>query len=81
MRLDFSHVECLSADTQKKAQALSTAASALSSMMSSGLIDLPEARAYLAGLMDIDPDRVPDIRDDADENDKDNDDGNEEEQV
>ena len=81
VRLDFSHVECLSADTQKKAQALSTAASALSSMMSSGLIDLPEARAYLAGLMDIDPDRVPDIRDDADENDKDNDDGNEEEQV
>lgn len=59
VRLDFSHVECLSPDVQKKAQAVSTAASAMSSLMSAGLIDVMEARMYLSGLMEIDPGKAP----------------------
>lgn len=59
IRLDFSHVECLSADIQKKAQSISTTASALSSLLSAGMISVVEARTYLAGLMDIDPNDIP----------------------
>lgn len=56
IQIDFSHVACLQQDMSKKASALSSASSAVSSLYDSGLITLDEARMELANFTDIDPD-------------------------
>ena len=66
IRFDFSHVECLQADRNRTAQALGQTADALGSLTENGLIDVSEARVYLASLMDIDPGKIPERRTRAD---------------
>lgn len=53
--LDFSDVECLQKSKSEQAQTLSTVGSALTGMVSGGLITQEEARIELMKYIDIDP--------------------------
>jgi hypothetical protein len=57
IKIDFSHVSCLQEDKAKNAQSLSSAATAINSLVLNGLITPDEARFELANYLDIDPEK------------------------
>lgn len=57
IQIDFTHVSCLQEDKSKNAQSLSSAAAAISNLVSGGLITIDEARMELSNYIDIDPEK------------------------